>query len=277
MSDIFDDIDDPTIGENDTYEAAPRKTYPCGQCGGSGNWSRGVNSHGVSKCYSCNGKGHFFSSSEDRAKSRKQSATRTANKLADAQAAFIASEPDLIEPLREMISWNSFAMSLLQQYTQRGSLSEKQVAAARRMIAKVAQTKVDREQSREDATVQVDLSAIRTLFDGAFAKGLKRPTYRAEDLVISRAPDSGINAGALYVKTIHDEYQGKLVGSTFHPARDVRTITATRLQTIAADPREAAVRYGRATGSCSCCGRELTKQVSIDAGIGPICASKWGL
>jgi hypothetical protein len=40
---------------------------------------------------------------------------------------------------------------------------------------------------------------------------------------------------------------------------------------------EAAVRYGRQTGRCSCCGRELTNKASIDAGIGPICASKWGL
>ena len=32
----------------------------------------------------------------------------------------------------------------------------------------------------------------------------------------------------------------------------------------------------RLTGACSCCGRELTNQVSIDRGIGPICAVKFG-
>jgi hypothetical protein len=36
------------------------------------------------------------------------------------------------------------------------------------------------------------------------------------------------------------------------------------------------VAYGRATGSCSCCGRELTDPVSIEAGIGPICAGRFG-
>jgi hypothetical protein len=36
------------------------------------------------------------------------------------------------------------------------------------------------------------------------------------------------------------------------------------------------VRYGRATGNCSCCGRELTDPASIAAGIGPVCAEKYG-
>jgi len=38
---------------------------------------------------------------------------------------------------------------------------------------------------------------------------------------------------------------------------------------------EEAKAYGRKTGSCYMCGRELTKQESIDAGIGPICAGKF--
>lgn len=38
---------------------------------------------------------------------------------------------------------------------------------------------------------------------------------------------------------------------------------------------EVAATYGKKTGNCMICGRELTKKVSIDAGIGPICASKF--
>ena len=45
----------------------------------------------------------------------------------------------------------------------------------------------------------------------------------------------------------------------------------------ATDPLAAAIAYGRETGSCSCCGRELTNKVSIDLGIRPICREKWGL
>lgn len=40
---------------------------------------------------------------------------------------------------------------------------------------------------------------------------------------------------------------------------------------------EQAKEYGRKTGVCISCGAELTDPVSIEAGIGPICATKWGM
>jgi hypothetical protein len=43
-----------------------------------------------------------------------------------------------------------------------------------------------------------------------------------------------------------------------------------------ADPAAAAKAYGLRTGECCICGRTLTNRVSIDAGIGPICAGRWG-
>jgi len=46
---------------------------------------------------------------------------------------------------------------------------------------------------------------------------------------------------------------------------------------VAADPLAAAIAHGKETGQCSCCGKTLTKQESIDLGIGPICRQKWGL
>lgn len=49
------------------------------------------------------------------------------------------------------------------------------------------------------------------------------------------------------------------------------------LEMAAADPLSAAVRYGRETGNCSCCGRELNNPESIRLGIGPICRAKFGL
>lgn len=42
------------------------------------------------------------------------------------------------------------------------------------------------------------------------------------------------------------------------------------------DLEEAMVQYGRLTGNCSCCGLTLTNPDSIERGIGPICASKYG-
>lgn len=49
------------------------------------------------------------------------------------------------------------------------------------------------------------------------------------------------------------------------------------LDALVADPEGALVRYGRVTGTCGICGRELTNAESIARGIGPICADNLGL
>jgi hypothetical protein len=49
------------------------------------------------------------------------------------------------------------------------------------------------------------------------------------------------------------------------------------VQSAAADPYAAAKLYGQNTGTCSCCGLELTNPLSIKLGIGPICREKFGL
>ena len=64
-------------------------------------------------------------------------------------------------------------------------------------------------------------------------------------------------------------FTGRL-GSTMAP--DVLTAL---LIAIEADPERAAVLYGKASGNCSICGRDLTDPESIERGIGPICAGKY--
>jgi hypothetical protein len=54
-------------------------------------------------------------------------------------------------------------------------------------------------------------------------------------------------------------------------------ITMEDLDKIAADPAKEARLYGLRTKRCACCGIELTDPKSIERGIGPICAEKWGL
>ena len=48
------------------------------------------------------------------------------------------------------------------------------------------------------------------------------------------------------------------------------------LDEIERDPKAAIAAHGIATGSCGCCGRELTDPESIALGIGPICIEKIG-
>ena len=63
----------------------------------------------------------------------------------------------------------------------------------------------------------------------------------------------------------------------FVPVSSCHPSTADAVVRVAANPRGEAVQHGKATGRCSCCGRELTDPISIEMGIGPICANNWGL
>ena len=185
---------------------------------------------------------------------------------------FAEEHPDMWKDL--CAARNDFTASLHASLTRWGTLTQNQIAAWYR-----GQEKLKAVMAATNAKGgEADLSRIREMFDAATASGFKKPVYRAEGLKITLAPATGRNAGALYVVDIDfDAYQGKVEGVTFKAMREANADTLSRLQTIARNPMEAAVRYGRQTGRCSCCGRELTNKASIDAGIGPICAGKWGL
>jgi len=58
----------------------------------------------------------------------------------------------------------------------------------------------------------------------------------------------------------------------FHPVRGAAANPI--LRAIAVDPKAATIRYGHALGVCGQCGRTLTNEESIAAGIGPICAGR---
>ena len=186
----------------------------------------------------------------------------------------------LVKGLREHVSWNDFASSLVEQYDRKRSLSDRQLDAAERMLAKIAATRAAKA-ARDEARTQVPverLSAIHLMFGRAMDGGQKRPVYRAAGLVLSLAPLSGRNSGSIYVKDAETgDYFGKidehLVYRAVHAAPEW---AADALSRIARDPSAAAVEYGRETGRCSCCGRELTNPESIALGIGPICKDRWG-
>lgn len=276
--DPFEGLDDDLEGAA-TVAPKEKTRYACEHCGGSGKWSRGFNSRGESKCFACNGKGYFATSRAARSKARAARQNRKVKRqqAIEAEAVKFAEEnAELVRALVDLSGWNSFAQELLAKLAKYGSLTPGQIAAAERMIKKVAENRAKRAAERKADEITVDLSAIRAMFDRAIESGLKRPTYRAEGLIISRAPDHGRNAGSLYVKA-GGEYQGKIdPENVYRPAYAAAKETKTALETIAANPAEAAVRYGRETGSCSCCGRTLTDPNSIEAGIGPICAGKYG-
>ena len=176
----------------------------------------------------------------------------------------------ILYALREIMTWNSFAESLIEQIATRGSLSEKQMFAASAMLMKIKQNK----EEKQSNIVSIDLSNVKKIFDKAH-EAIKSPKFRVDNMVLSRAPDSGVNAGAIYVK-VDGEYAGKVTGGYWLPCRAPEG-TLEKLQEVAKDPLGSAVAYGKRTGNCSACGRDLTNHGSIEKGIGPICAERWGL
>lgn len=70
-------------------------------------------------------------------------------------------------------------------------------------------------------------------------------------------------SGRLYAKRLQD-------GAFIYAPGAVRHLSADERMTL-----ERAQEYGRLYGICCRCGAELTDEVSIEAGIGPICATKF--
>lgn len=261
----------------DPIEARPakaRETFPCGECGGSGQY-RGPRVHQhKSHCFACGGRGWFYTSYADRMKKRQQAQQQKAAQADRIRSDLNALHPGLLDWMAENRHWCGFAGQLLDQMGKGREISERQVEAIIRTRAKVAERRAEKVAAREAAQVKIDLAPVRAMFEAATGAGLKSPQFRAAGLTLSLAKPNSRNPGAIYVKR-SGEYLGKVDGIVFKPVSGGESAAATLLE-IAVDPKAAAVAYGRETGVCACCGRTLTDPESVAAGIGPICAGKWG-
>ena len=167
---------------------------------------------------------------------------------------------------------SDFARSLARGLLRWGNLTPKQLECVRRSIAQDA--------ARANAPqVTVSDEALRQCFDKALASGLKRPVLRLDSVKVSPAPATGKNPGALYVKATDEEgtYLGKVMGGVFTRSFTCTEEQAAQVASLMSDPAKALDAYGRRTGNCGCCGRPLTAAESVERGIGPICAGKFGL
>lgn len=164
---------------------------------------------------------------------------------------------------------NSFAQNCLYGIRRYGKPTDNMLAAVRRSMAPKSAPTV----------AEVDTTKLFDRFNHAFKIGrLKFPKLHFGEFVISRAPDTGRNPGSLYVKRKDGAgtYLGMVKNSGFTASRDCDSETQNTVMSLIADPFAAVDGYGRRTGNCACCGRSLTAAESVDRGIGPICAERWG-
>ena len=129
-----------------------------------------------------------------------------------------------------------------------------------------------------ESKAEIPLGKITAMFASAKVH-LKYPKIRLQsegkEIVISPAPMTGNNPGALYVK-VSNEYAGKITKEGKWLARE-RGSLETLLLNFAADPKGEAIKYGKLTGNCCFCARTLTADNSLETGYGPICAARYGL
>jgi len=256
----------------------------CPACRGSGTFVS-YSGRVVGYCFKCKGKGKllFKTSSEDRAKAADQRARKADQRAkdiaADAAAWAVAFPADHAWIVARAGSFE-FAAAMRDALAKYGSLTERQHAAVTRLQLADADRKAaqEKETAARNATAQdVNVARIEEAFAAAQAHGIKRPKTYLGDYKFSLAPAHGRNAGALYVtSTESDAYLGKIMGGKFFRVRECGAVQEAEIVAVASDPKEAAIAFGRRTGRCSCCGRELTNHASIDLGIGPICAEKYG-
>lgn len=279
FSDLETDLDEvQTKADNPAY----RKTYTCPACKGSGLWSGGMtNKHGNNKCWTCGGSGQLVTNPAQLAKQRQQRQNRKAKLRQDNQARNAAHDDGaLLDFVQANANWNDFFASLLNQHLDGREWTQKQAEAAQRMRAKTEAKRAEKDANAPKA----DGTRIRQMFDDALANGKKRRALHAgrfDDegellnkivLTPARAPRTEI-----WVK-VDDEFVGGIKDTGTLALRNwAPEWLAGVLTAIAADPDGECRMYGQRTGSCSCCGRELTNAESIELGIGPICREKWGL
>lgn len=129
------------------------------------------------------------------------------------------------------------------------------------------------------------LLRIFAMFKSAAESKLTRPAIRLADdaghmLHLSLAGAASKNAGYIYVKGDRgsDAYYGKISpAGQFFPAGACPATIEPQLTAFAADPETIAAKYGKLTGRCCFCGRNLTDDRSTEVGYGPVCAGKFGL
>lgn len=283
-TDVFADLFEEYAGPIPGRVEVKREVHieKCTDCNGSGNfrsWSGRI----CGPCFKCKGAGklEFKLSAAQRQAGRDYADKRKkqqAAKLVDKIAAWEEANPAETKWLGNNAGSFEFATSLNNALNKYGALTEGQLSAVRKCIQKEVdrnQAKAEHAKKAEEEAPEVSIEAIHTAFESAMSKGIKRPKMNLAEFKFSLAASHGNNPGAIYVKRGED-YLGKITSGKFIRAFGVAEEVENEVVQLCADPKSAAIAYGRKYGSCSICARELTNKQSIELGIGPICAEKYG-
>lgn len=207
---------------------------------------------------------------------------REASKAATAAAEWKAAHaPEMAYMQQRAAKGNGFYSYLLSAVEKYGSIYDSRLESVRADMARDAARPAAQAAAVAAAPV-VSLDAVEAAFARAKEAGIAWPKLRLGGFVFSPAGANSLNAGAIYIKTrmpagdMPGQYLGKVLGGKFLKVRECDADQAAEILDICKDPKAAAVAYGKRFGRCSVCNRELTDAASVEAGIGPVCATKYG-
>lgn len=120
------------------------------------------------------------------------------------------------------------------------------------------------------------------MMQSAFEAGIEFPKIRFDGLVLSRSGPRSKNPGVIFVMTDGSFFDRSTLGKItpdglWHRVDRCTDEQEARVRALATDPGEVLAAYGRRTGVCSFCRRELSTKASLAVGYGPICADRFGL
>jgi hypothetical protein len=290
-----DDLDAPAASPVRAGKAgyiAPEKMFSegCKKCRGTGRYGN------FGMCFACKGAGKFTfkTSPEARAKAQDRAVAKRESK-AVADRAWQAEHADVIAWLRAAALSNSqrngtftFPTDLLAKLHQYGTLTDGQLGAVRKLMARDverAAARVVERAEREASAPVVDAAGVDRLkaafdqaaaYTAAKAKGLtvRSPKLTIGGITISPAKAHSKNPGALYVKA-GETYLGKIAGGRFVAMRECTPEQQAQVLKFVESPADAAKVYGQETGVCCVCNATLRSEWRL-RGIGPICAEKFG-
>lgn len=242
--------------------------FPCGNCHGTGRW------RGKYVCRVCKGVGKLKTDPNSKA----QRKARDAVKVADRMIEWAKDHEPEMQWMKATADRFDFARAMLDAWTRYAELTAGQLAAVRKCMARDAAHAQQLAERKPDVDLGgAGFARMVAAFAAAKSAGLKWPKFHVAEYVFSIASETSKNAGHVYVKR-GSAYLGKITGEgAYFATGDATEADRTQLADIGRDPLAAAVVHGKQTGRCSCCGRALENEESVQRGIGPICAQKWGL
>jgi len=303
-----DDLDAPRTeagrsGKDGYVKPEVQFSEGCPKCRGTGTFIS-YSGRALGPCFACKGAGRntFKTSPEDRAKAQARASAKRVEKgqqiEADAKA-WIDANPAEAKWLADAGKRNAdrggtftFPADVLNKLWQYGSLTDGQMAAVRKLMARDVERTAERAKAREAVVAAAPvveaagIDRLKAAFDAAAAytaakaKGLtvRSPKITVGGITISPAKATSANPGALYVKSRGpdgDFYLGKIAGGKFLASRECSPQDSERVLAFVANPAEAAKVYGQETGICCICNATLRSEWRL-RGIGPICATKFG-